>query len=176
MSRQKNGNEEPVIDKQNDESLGNLDSETKAQNLDDSIFKTPTSCNNSYIRSASRNGRNVSKMSASANQSMMKCKSIPMITDKHFYTPRSSVKDKSITSTPVTHMCSPSLSPKGRRHFTQHNRSIVKRFLSDSSLNGSTPDCTDGTPVQDNMQTSQHLEEETSNFVVGVRVRPLNFR
>lgn len=137
------------------------------QNLNNSIFKTPTSCNNSYIRSR-KNGAKTAGFTP-------RCKATPVTTDKTFYTPKSSMKDKSPSSTPVTHMCSPSLSPKGRRHFSQHNRSIVKRFLSDSSLNASTPDCTDGATPQEN-GNFQNPEEETSNFIVGVRVRPLNFR
>lgn len=169
----------PVIGVVNDDfrsSSKTVDENTKPSVLDTSLFKTPTSCNNSFVKSASKNVKSGSKLSISGNTCLSKCKSTPVITEKHFHTPKS-CKEKSMMTTPVTHLCSPSLSPKGRRHFVHHNKCSVKRFLSDSSLNGtSTPDCLDGITTQDTPQNVQPAEEETSNFVVAVRVRPLNFR
>lgn len=133
------------------------------------IFKTPTSFNTNMQKSTPRAG-STSKIQTPQNCYMAKSKSTPVIPEKYVHLTKT--KDKSL-GTPVTHLCSPSLSPKGRRHFIQHSNCSVKRFLSDSSLNNSPLNSKEDATTPNN---SSQLEVETSNFVVGVRVRPFNLR
>lgn len=146
---------------------------TPEKRKDDVIFKTPKSSSSVLKNSSTK----ISKTNSKANlgvSTLSKARSTPVIAEKKSSTPRSSSKDKAfLVSTPVTHLCSPSLSPKQRRHFPVHNRCSVKRFFSDSSLIETvTLD-----EVENNSgQESAQVEEETSNFVVAVRVRPFNFR
>ena len=140
------------------------------QKKDNSVFKTPTLGNNN----AQRNTPEVfltPKLSTPKSSTMLKSKSTPVIPEKYSNIVKG--KDRAF-GTPVTHLCSPSLSPKGRRNFIQQANCSVKRFLSDSSLNDSpTPNNGElNTPTSNGYQR----DEEASNFVVGVRVRPFTLR
>ncbi|KAK6618956.1 hypothetical protein RUM44_003337 [Polyplax serrata] len=141
----------------------------KMEKRTDTVFKTPTSCNSKMQKSTPGVVNTTSRVNTPKNSNISKSKSTPIISEKYMNLMK--IRDKGI-ATPVTHLCSPSLSPKGRRHFIQNNNCSVKRFLSDSSLNEVFASHTgdNATP------NSQQQEEEASNFVVGVRVRPFNLR
>lgn len=147
------------------------DKEVSSNKLDATPFKAPNTVGVTLLRPSSKNGISTIKTPTKGNGIMTKsASSTPITPDKNMHF-NIKLKEKSF-ATPVTHLCSPSLSPKGRKHLMQRPTCSVKRFLSDSSLNDSPlPYSRTGTPIQNNLD-----EEETSNFVVGVRVRPFNFR